>query len=425
MKLLNRTTLYLSATFALIMAVWAFLMYLSMLDEIYDSIDDGLDNYKLLIIEKAKKDPSILMKSEFNESNYAITPITASQAVEGEDRYSDTLMYMRNENDFEPVRILHTDFEDNGHHYHLQVITSMVEEDDLIADLLTYLILLYGLIIVSVVVVNNVLLRRIWRPFHSILSQLKMFDLREPSPISLEHTNVTEFNEMAHAVKGLLRKNIDRYNSQKHFIENASHELQTPLAICINKLELLLEDENLASAHGQTLADVLDTLTRLTRLNKALILITSIENRQYAERGPVNFNDLITKACEDFEPLAEYHSITVSVDRQSTFIYPMNRDLALILVTNLVRNAIIHNRDGGSAVITVHQEGFKVTNSGPSGELDTQLLFTRFYRDRQKPQSLGLGLSIVHGICELSGLAISYSYGNGSHTFSISVRRQD
>lgn len=420
MKLHNHTTLYLSATFAVVMGVWAFLMYLSMLDEIYDSIDDGLENYKMLIIERAGADTSILDKSDFNESNYAITPVSVSPSARVKDRYIDTLMYMLNEDDFEPVRMLHTDFEQSGKRYHLRVINSMVEEDDLIADLLSYLLLLYGFIIVSVVVVNNLLLRRLWRPFQSILTHLQNFDLRDPLPLKTGRTRISEFNDLAVSVERLLRNNIDRYTSQKQFIENASHELQTPLAICISKLELLLEDESLAGSHGQALADVLDNLNRLTRLNKALILISNIENRQYAETAGIVFNDLLKKSVDDFQPLAEYHHISVSVKENERFVFRMNRDLAVILVTNMVRNAIVHNQEGGDVQVVVNAGSFSVSNPGKR-ELDRNLLFSRFYRDKVKSQSVGLGLSIVHGICELSGLRIRYGYHQQTHTFTVSA----
>src|SRR5690606_24962564 len=152
------------------------------------------------------------------------------------------------------------------------------------------------------------------------------FDLRDPLPLRAEPSSIAEFRELSRAVDGLLRNNIDRYNSQKQFIENASHELQTPLAICINKLELLLEDDTLSPKHGQELADIIDNLDRLNRLNKSLILLSNIENRQYIDTSVINFNELVKKVSEDFQPLTEFHTLSLVIDEKAVFRHAMNPD---------------------------------------------------------------------------------------------------
>ncbi|MGV2479976.1 UNVERIFIED_CONTAM: sensor histidine kinase, partial [Salmonella enterica subsp. enterica serovar Weltevreden] len=142
--------------------------YYSMLDEVYDSIDDGLDNYKMLIIQKAGADSTILKKNSFEESNYSITQIPQEQAMHSVERYSDTLMYMQNEEDFEPVRILSTVFSIGTNYYKLEIISSMVEEDDLIEDLTYYLVFLYIALLLSIYLLNFFILRRTWKPFYTL-----------------------------------------------------------------------------------------------------------------------------------------------------------------------------------------------------------------------------------------------------------------
>ena len=136
MKLLNYTNSYFAVILLVVISIWAAVFYYSMLDEIYDSIDDELDNQKQLILRKAYADSSILHNMDFAEGGYSIRQINQGEATMHHDVYMDTSMYMENEQDYEPVRMLKTVFTKDGNYYELQVATSMVEEDDLVKALL-------------------------------------------------------------------------------------------------------------------------------------------------------------------------------------------------------------------------------------------------------------------------------------------------
>ena len=70
------------------------------------------------------------------------------------------------------------------------------------------------------------------------------------------------------------------YVNLKKFTSHTTHELQTPLAIATNKLELILEKGDLGDANAGSIADVLRIIERLTQLNKSLLLLSKIENKQ-------------------------------------------------------------------------------------------------------------------------------------------------
>jgi hypothetical protein len=123
MKLLNYTSIFFSAALLVIISLWAAVFYYTLLIEIYDSIDDGLDNQKGLVIRKAADDPTILQKNNFDETDYAINEIPAQAAVNFRDTYIDTMMFMQNEKSDEPVRLLKTVFLQNGKYYQLRVVT--------------------------------------------------------------------------------------------------------------------------------------------------------------------------------------------------------------------------------------------------------------------------------------------------------------
>lgn len=410
MKVLNYTTTYFAILLLLIMSVWAAIFYYAMLDEIYDSIDDGLDNQKGLIIQKATVDSSILTKSDFEEGDYAIREIKANGVLKTKDSYIDTLMYMQNENDYEPVRLLRTVFHHKGKYYQMDVITSMVEEDDLISELLIALVWLYLGLVATILVLNNFLLKRIWRPFYSLIKQVSKFKLEDSQKFKTQTTNIDEFRLLNDSVENLIRSNIDAYNSQKHFIENAAHELQTPLAISINKLEAMAESGTIGKDELQLLASALDNLERLSRLNKSLLLLSKIENRQYGDEQHIVFNDVVKKIVNDFADLAEYKEVRIRIEESDDLVVSMNADLALVLLTNLVKNAIIHNVAGGEVLIALQKNAFRIENSGKDQSLEESRIFSRFNTELKTETSTGLGLSIVKAICDLYSFSITYKF---------------
>lgn len=419
MRLLNHTLIYLSGILLLIIGTWAVIFYFSMLDEIYDSIDDGLDNYKVLIIQKAQNDSSVLGKSVFDESNYSVRRLTDAEGAIHHETYADTLMYMQNEQKMEPVRLLTTAFSQGGKFYELKVIASMVEEDDLIKDLLYYILILYFIIITSVVVINNFVLRKVWRPFYDLLDRLRRFNLKKGMAFSPPDTQVLEFRALNDTILQLLHKNMEVYESQKQFIENAAHELQTPLAISINKLELMAEEQALNEGQAYILSEVISNLERLTRLNSSLLLLSKIENRQFQEETSVELNNIVKKQLSDFAELIAFKELTVKVNEAGVFQHLFNSDIAVILVTNLLKNAITHNLPGGTLNIDIGEPFLVITNTGQQEALAPEKIFRRFYKTPGKSSSTGLGLAIVKTICDNYGLRIEYAYDSG-HSFRIS-----
>lgn len=403
-----------------VIGIWAAIFYINMLDEIYDSIDDGLENSKILIIQKVKTDSSLIHKTEFMESNYAILEIPQQQAVHFRDVYMDSTLYMQNEKDFEPVRILKTVFlAPDGKYYQLDVVSSMVEEDDLMEDLLWSIVWLYLILLASVLLINNVLLRKIWKPFYAILDRLKMFQVGREENFPPVKTNVMEFRTMNETVSDLLQRTVDTFNSQKQFIENASHELQTPLAISINKLELMMEKNTFSNEQLVELGSVIESLERLTRLNKALLLLSRIENRQFPNTAEVDLGAVARKVVDNLNDLAAFKNIGIDVTEEETNIQTMDLELAEILFSNLIKNAIFHNYEGGKINIRISGEHFRIENTSKAVALKGEKIFDRFYKNTTAQTSTGLGLAIAKSITDYYGFEIKYSY-DLLHRFDIS-----
>ena len=145
-----------------------------------------------------------------------------------------------------------------------------------------------------------------------MLQQLRNFRLDKAGPLKTPETTVDEFRMLNETAQKLLKRNIEVYNSQKDFIGNASHEIQTPLAITISKLESLAESQPLSENQLTMIGSALENLERLSRLNKSLLLLTKIENKQFAEETDVNINELVRKLVADFMDQSEYNNLKIS-----------------------------------------------------------------------------------------------------------------
>lgn len=417
-SLQNYTLRYLVVALLLIIAVWAGLFYAIILEEVYDNIDDGLKNSKILIEREAYANPEVLNTPEFGINQFKITPLPKG-SYDFSNKFTSTFEFMEYDDDEEPIRLLETVFNDaKGNPYKLTIRASMVEEDELLEDLLTALVALYIMLVISIALLNRFILRKVWKSFYQLLDKLKNYKLGTGKEFTAPESHVSEFEVLGEELEDLLHRSEAIYSSQKQFIENASHELQTPLAISLNKLELFAENSNLPEAQMMEIGKISDTLNRLVRLNKSLLLLSKIENRQYADEEPVNFNELVTQLTDDFADLAEFREITIDVLLQGQLHYPMNKGLALTLVTNLLKNALVHNHPLGTVTITVNNNSLLVQNTGSNKPLDEKQVFDRFFRNSDNEQSTGLGLSIVWSIANSYKLTVKYSY-TGMHAFTV------
>jgi len=402
-----------------IIAVWAASFYLLIIDEVYDNLDDGLKDSRIRILREAERNPEILNTSEYGIAQFKITPLSEGNYSQKIHIYNAS-MFMPYDNDDEPVRILQSIFEHKNQYFQLEIYTSTVEEDDLLEDLLTALVVLYFALVASIILINHFILRKAWRPFYGILNNLKNYKIGGKFQFEKSKTNIKEFDELEDELSAMIARNERIYEQQKQFIGNASHELQTPLAIAGNKLELLLEIEGIDEYKANKILEISEMLNRLKRLNKSLLTISKIENEQFKLVEKVNFNSLIKNALQDFESLIEFRKIEIELNENGNFEFEMNVDLAIILINNLLKNAIVHNPENGFLKIMISSDKISIQNPGEK-PLNPQLIFERFYKNEQNENSTGLGLAIVKSIVKTyPKLSIDYRFED-KHIFELKV----
>ena len=303
--------------------------------------------------------------------------------------------------------------------YRVFVRKSQEQTEELIKIIVWITLGIVVLLLCILFIINRFLLSRLWKPFDNTLLQLKQFNLSAKNIVQLQHTSTKEFAELNKTVQMMTDKAKQDYESLKNFTDNASHEMQTPLAIINSKLDVLIQDESLSEFQMRQLQGVYDALDRLSNLNQSLLLLTKIENSQFNEQENISLDDLVMEKLIQFEELSAAKKLVITTDIQQVNISG-NKKLNDILIGNLLNNAIRYNVTGGSIAVKLTDEALLISNSSFLPALDSDQVFQRFYRHADTRQDgNGLGLSIVKQICAMAGYNISYSYFNNLHQFKI------
>ena len=421
MKLLSYTYRKLALLLFLSMAVWGVLFYYAIIDEVVDETDDTLENYGEILMESALHDPSILETEGSLMSFYKFTPISEEEGRHYRQVFYDATVYIELEDEDEPVRVMCTAFRmPDGQYYELKLMISILERDDMVEAMLWYLGALFLLFLICTSIGIQLVLKGVFRPLHRLLDWLHCIQPGKEVPPLDNPTKIREFRQLSDAALDMGNRSYKAYEEQKQFIENASHELQTPLAIVRGKVELLAESEGMTEQQMEQLDEIYATLGRAVKLNKSLLLLSRIENGQYTEMEDVSVDEILDELLPDLMDIYEHKQVRLIRKREEQpFIIRCNHSLAQILVSNLVKNSLLHNREGGELQVLTTPTSLVIKNTGDV-PLDGEKLFRRFYHGMDgKKDSTGLGLAIARSIALSSSLKLTYEWQDGMHTFRL------
>ena len=421
MKLLSYTYRKLALLLFLLMAVWGVLFYYAIIDEVVDETDDTLENYGEILMESALHDPSILETEGSLMSFYKFTPISEEEGRHYRQVFYDATVYIELEDEDEPVRVMCTAFRmPDGQYYELKLMISILERDDMVEAMLWYLGALFLLFLICTSIGIQLVLKGVFRPLHRLLDWLHCIQPGKEVPPLDNPTKIREFRQLSDAALDMGNLSYKAYEEQKQFIENASHELQTPLAIVRGKVELLAESEGMTEQQMEQLDEIYATLGRAVKLNKSLLLLSRIENGQYTEMEDVSVDEILDELLPDLMDIYEHKQVRLIRKREEQpFIIRCNHSLAQILVSNLVKNSLLHNREEGELQVLTTPTSLVIKNTGDV-PLDGEKLFRRFYHGMDgKKDSTGLGLAIARSIALSSSLKLTYEWQDGMHTFRL------
>jgi signal transduction histidine kinase len=310
-------------------------------------------------------------------------------------------------------------YELDEHHI---VLTPAAGREDryLIIGIVTMLTMLFFLLlIVGFVLINRRISKRLWQPFYNSLAKIKSFNLDKQQTVVFEDTDIDEFAELNQSLNKLIAGNITVYNQQKEFADNASHELQTPLAIIQSKLDLLLQSKLLTDEQYELIEDANKALSRVARINKNLLLLTKIENSQFMDKEVIDLSLLLESTLTLFSNFSEDKQLILKTDIPPGITLEGNKILIEILLNNLITNAIRYTANNGTITITLSDKSLFIINPGTTA-LQHDQLFKRFGTTTSSiTRGTGLGLSLVKQICNRYGWKADYDFHNMHHTFSL------
>lgn len=426
MKLFHLVLWRISLALIVVLTVWAGFFYMAVVEEVNDEVDDTLEDYSEGLIIRALSGEDMPTASNGSNNQYYLYEVSESYAASHPQiTYRDEMVFITEKSETEPARVLITIFRTEDERYmELVVYTPTIEKLDLLRAILGWIIFLYVLLLLIILSINIWVFRKNMKPLYVLLKWLDSSQLGKKNEPLENTTKITEFRKLNAATMAFAERGEKLFEQQKTFIGNASHEMQTPLAICRNRLEMLMEDETLTEHQLNELIKTHQTLENLTRMNRSLLLLCKIENGQFADTRSVCLNDILAHYLDDYKEVYAYRNITVTVTTDSSFCVEMNDSLVSVLVTNLLKNSFVHNIDGGFIYIKITANTFEVSNTGEK-PLDRERIFEHFYQGQKKEGSTGLGLALVDSICKANHLKIDYTYVENRHIFTISKQNSE
>lgn len=422
MKLFYRVLIHLLVGIFVVLLGWAAVFYMGMMEEINDEVDDSLEDYTELIITRSLAGKALPAHDSGSNNQYFLKEVDESYVRSHEViSYRDSMIYIAEKGETEPARILTTIFKDKeGRHYEVSVFTPSIEKQDLMEAIFFLLVGLFIVLLVAILLINVWVFRQSMKPFYRLLEWLDNFRLGKKNEPLDNPTHTTEFRKLNEAVARYAVHSEEMFEQQKQFIGNASHEIQTPIAVCLNRLEMLMEDETLSEHQMGEIVKTYQTLEYVSKLNKSLLLLSKIDNSQFADVKEINLNEVLHRYVNDYQDVYDYRNISLYIEEEDTFRWMMNETLAVMLMTNLLKNAFVHNVDQGTIRIEISSTVVRFGNTGTEVSLDEKRIFERFYQgSRKKEGSTGLGLAIVDAICRQCGLTLRYQFAEGMHWFEL------
>jgi len=422
-KLLHKP-LKLFSLYALLVLVSSIPVYYLIIDRIWI---DELDEHNTIIAEHAREKLSTLKLTDRElpaflnlwstvQSGTALSPYT------GTERFQDSAYTLIRKSEYgkkeekDRFRGLKTLVSVNRRSYILTVETNIEESKETIVAIALITFVFFVILIVGFLLLNKKVAVKIWSPFQDTLSKLQSFDLGGQEPVDLVESDIEEFKKMNDVLRRLIDRNLATFTTQKKFTENASHELQTPLAIMQSKLDLLQQESNLSSRQHQLIRDLHIAISRTARINKNLLMLAKIDNRQFQDTEDVHVSELVTELMELLSEHIAGKGIKVDGSISENVHRNGSKVLMEVLFQNLLFNAYRHNKPNGEILIRLNEQGLVIANTGTES-LDTDGLFKRF--SSVSGTGTGLGLAIIREICTTLHWYVHYNFENSKHYFHI------
>ena len=403
---------------------FSILFYLVLSWNVNLNADETLYNRKVHLLEFLDENPQLPFTEDNPLDDFSFEVLSLGSFVEGYERFTDTLIYESVDDEFDEYRKLTAHTRLHGIDYKLELTKPMLEAEEIIASIAITLTGLFLGLTFAFYLSQRIIARKIWTPFFTLLDQLRNYRIDSGSPPDFADSPIEEFQKLQDSLRVLISKNAEVFESQKQFIANASHEMQTPLSVIQSRLEELISQTSLTAEQSTTLEAIIRSTQRLKKLNKTLLLLAKIENKQFLSKEPLQLKEIILRSLDYYDEMKYGKNISVHLHLNDHPIFSANPTISEILIQNLLKNAFVHNRKDGLVKIAIEWPRLTIQNTGPLSQLnlsklDSDRLFDRFYKNSENPDTWGLGLAISQKIVQVNGWELLYREANGVHEFEV------
>ncbi|WP_444655344.1 sensor histidine kinase [Flavobacterium sp.] len=416
-KLLNKTTnSFLAYAVAILLVAAPIFYFISLWLYIYET-DEVLLFHKGAFVKETRGNFSENDIAAWNKYNRDVEIVPDTGVTK--DSIVGKMMYDAIAKEEEPFRVLYAPVSINGKRFTYVEKTNLVEMEGMVFSIAVMFLCIIIILLIGIIYISKALAAKIWKPFYNTLDQIRDFEIDKNRPPNFADTDIDEFDRLNRSLERLIEKNTAIYKSQREFVENAAHELQTPLALFQAKIDTLSQSAALTKEQSEIVGALNSDVARLNRLNKNLLMLSKIDNDSYFDKQDVNVAEYIGRHLDFFEQQARSKHISITTALDKEIFVSANPILFEVLVNNLFLNAIRHNVQNGNIKVATLANGICFTNTGAGRPLNDEKLFNRFSKSDPSAQGNGLGLAIVKKIAELNSWDINYDFSGNEHSFTI------
>lgn len=314
-------------------------------------------------------------------------------------------------------RVLSYSFAQQGRHYLLEIGRSVGSIGETESNFRRYAFYILVVAVGLTTLADLAFFRYLVEPLGVIIRR-RLRDVRHPAAFNFDpiKTSTDDFRYLDQSLREMMTTLRGSFEKERKFIADASHELLTPLATLQYRLDNMLGDDSLNEENQLRVVESQRTIYRLRAIIKSLLLISKIENDQFARTDTVALADLVAEVADEAQERLAVLELRLTQEVAPDYAFgPANRGLLFTLLFNLLNNAIKYNRSGGEVLV---RGGYRPAPDGryeleirdtgrgiAAGRLAT--VFGRFHKgEAADADSYGLGLALVKTIADLHQLEV-------------------
>lgn len=412
MRLLVKTSLYYAIASLLAFTIAGYIILLNYNNIIDEDVNEFLINREEIATTQIVNDVPIASLNNYEQIIRSTNPNINLDNL----KFKDTTLYDVIDDQFHNYRKFQVNRKIGQQYYDITIFKSLIQTNILVTEVLRSMIIVFLGLLTFLILGNILISRSLWKPFKGTLAKLKDYELGSTKSVNFSKTSTHEFSQLNSMINIMTNKIHDDYLNLKEFTENAAHEIQTPLAIIRNKCEMLLQSGSLGETELNHTKSIYNSCSRLSKINRGLSLLAKIESGAYEVSTKVNVTQILQHQIEHYREAIELNNLRIETQVSHEIYHDINPELAEVLLSNFIKNAIKHNIPRGEIVIQTAPNSIGFSNSGKSVKIDGRM-FKRF--EKSNKDSLGLGLSIITKICKKYNIKLGYQHKKGKHNFEL------